>query len=419
MARAPVAVIDVETTGVNPHKHDRVIEVGIVVCDEAAKTLREFCTLVNPNRDVGPSRLHGLEAQDLVGAPGFEDVAGHLVATLDGVGCVAGHNVRFDLEFLASEFSRMGVELPPLNTACTLAMSGGGALGDACETFGVAKPKIAHSALHDARATAALLAAILRDAPTDGDGVFVPSPIAWPAVPRATAAPVTRIQARTRPKAHETFMQRLLARAGREFVEGEEEPAFAQYVDLIDRVLEDRVLTEVEMADVQGLAERLGLKGGDIDRIHRGYLVCLARAAFADGTLTAPEEADLRRVASLLGLGEKGLREARAIASRPRPAIEPPAVSLPQQPSTFLGKTVCFTGESHCEYDGAPLTRSKATRLAEAFGLNVVDAVTKRLDMLVTADPDSMSGKAKKARQYGIRVLPEVTFWRALGVEVE
>lgn len=45
--------------------------------------------------------------------------------------------------------------------------------------------------------------------------------------------------------------------------------------------------------------------------------------------------------------------------------------------------------------------------------------VTKKLDLLVCADPHSQSGKAKKAREYGIRILAEPAFWRAIGVAAE
>jgi DNA polymerase-3 subunit epsilon len=41
----------------------------------------------------------------------------------------------------------------------------------------------------------------------------------------------------------------------------------------------------------------------------------------------------------------------------------------------------------------------------------------KDLDYLVTADPDSMSGKAKKARQYNTKILAEQTFWNLLGLQ--
>jgi DNA polymerase-3 subunit epsilon len=51
--------------------------------------------------------------------------------------------------------------------------------------------------------------------------------------------------------------------------------------------------------------------------------------------------------------------------------------------------------------------------------LSVVDSVTKRLDLLVVADPKTQSGKAAKARRYGIRVMHEPVFWKALGLEVD
>jgi DNA polymerase-3 subunit epsilon len=45
--------------------------------------------------------------------------------------------------------------------------------------------------------------------------------------------------------------------------------------------------------------------------------------------------------------------------------------------------------------------------------------VTKHLDLLVTADPDSMSGKAKKARDYGVRIVAEPVFWQMVGIGVD
>ena len=47
-----------------------------------------------------------------------------------------------------------------------------------------------------------------------------------------------------------------------------------------------------------------------------------------------------------------------------------------------------------------------------------MDWVTKKLDLLVLADPHSQSDKAKKARQYSIRIMHEPAFWKAIGVEV-
>jgi len=37
----------------------------------------------------------------------------------------------------------------------------------------------------------------------------------------------------------------------------------------------------------------------------------------------------------------------------------------------------------------------------------------------VVADPDSLSGKARKARAYGTRIIAEATFWRMIGIEID
>jgi DNA polymerase-3 subunit epsilon len=65
------------------------------------------------------------------------------------------------------------------------------------------------------------------------------------------------------------------------------------------------------------------------------------------------------------------------------------------------------------------MSRELATSLAERHGLTVVDSVTKKLDILVVADPHTQSGKAKKARQYGLRIVHEPEFWRMLGIATE
>jgi DNA polymerase-3 subunit epsilon len=44
--------------------------------------------------------------------------------------------------------------------------------------------------------------------------------------------------------------------------------------------------------------------------------------------------------------------------------------------------------------------------------------VTKKLDLLVLADPNSTSGKARQAREYGVRLVAETAFWEMIGVEV-
>jgi len=161
------AVIDLETTGFSPEKgQDRIIEVGIVRVDCHGNRLREYCTLINPHRDTGPTHIHGITATDVADAPTFQDVVGDIHHALRGAVLVA-HNVSFELRFLCPECNQCGKPLPEIRALCTLALSkqvvpalSSGKLGDLCKHFGI-QPGMAHTALDDARATATLLTRLL------------------------------------------------------------------------------------------------------------------------------------------------------------------------------------------------------------------------------------------------------------------
>ncbi|HEY5182973.1 MAG TPA: DEAD/DEAH box helicase [Dermatophilaceae bacterium] len=165
LGRTPFAVLDVETTGFSPGLGDRVVEIAVVRTAPDGTVLDSWTTLLNPGRDVGPTRVHGIRGADVFDAPRFLDVAGDLAARLDGAVVVA-HNARFDLGFLTAEYARLGATAPAWPTLCTLGLSyrlgllGGGSL-DACLAAEGLAHKDKHSALGDATATAGLLATYL------------------------------------------------------------------------------------------------------------------------------------------------------------------------------------------------------------------------------------------------------------------
>ena len=132
----PLAVIDVETTGLNPYRHDRVVEVAAVLVVPGQGISAELATLVNPERDIGPTSVHGLTASDIINAPRFAQIAGHLAEFLCGSIALVGHNVRFDVSFLQSEYSRIGVEMPRYASLDTMALAGGGTLSACCTEHG-------------------------------------------------------------------------------------------------------------------------------------------------------------------------------------------------------------------------------------------------------------------------------------------
>ncbi|MBN1507924.1 MAG: hypothetical protein JW955_13820 [Sedimentisphaerales bacterium] len=414
----PIAVVDVETTGLFPFRHDRVVEVAVVVIQGDGRTTSEFASLVNPARDMGPTSIHGLTAEDIVHAPHFGEIAAILVETLSGSIAIAGHNVRFDQQFLESEFARMGCQFPDCVSICTMQLAGGGSLTDCCRNHGIPSEAQAHDALADARAAGRLLAGLLPDQPTTVRKLAKQVPIRWPAVPQAVKHPVTRDESRRRQAEPPTFLQRLVGRMHDIGTPIATEGAIMAYVALLDRVLEDRCVDDSEADALLETAIRWGLSGDQARLAHRDYLRQLALAAVADGMVTGAERRDLRLVARLLGHEQPNLDEildeAAAKVAEARIGLSPTKASE----TSLAGKRVCFTGEMRCSHKGRVISREYAEELAIKAGLNVVDSVTKKLDLLVVADPHTQSGKAKKARQYGIRIMHEAVFWKALGLEV-
>ncbi|HZG66149.1 MAG TPA: 3'-5' exonuclease, partial [Herpetosiphonaceae bacterium] len=108
----PFVLLDIETTGLEAHGGDRVVEIALVR-RQGGVTIRRWETLVNPGRAISQDAyaVNRIDAASLVEAPTFAEVADTLLAELAGAVIVA-HNVHFDVEFLNVELARIGC--PPL-----------------------------------------------------------------------------------------------------------------------------------------------------------------------------------------------------------------------------------------------------------------------------------------------------------------
>lgn len=412
------AVIDVETTGLNPYRYDRIVEIAALLVSSDGSVVREFTSVINPERDVGPTHIHGLSAGDVLQAPLFSEVATPFLELLRPAVAIVGHNARFDLSFLSLEFQRLGVEFPHCDVVDTMHLSKGGSLAACCARHGIEVEGTAHSAAHDAKATARLLFALLRQSPTLGDGFTALPPVSWPMLALPTRSPVRRDEARQRQSHAPGYIQALVSRLPPAAVETASHDAAMAYMNLLDRALEDRNMEESEGQSLVDVAIQWGLAFDHIKAIHGDYLRRLVRAANADGVVTAREQEDLRLVARLLGFEDFSQEQLVALIQSMANDRREEAPALPAGDS-LRGKRVCFTGDALCRLNGTPITRELATSLAEQQGLTVVESVTKQLDILVVADPHTQSTKAKKARQYGLRVIHEPEFWRMLGITIE
>lgn len=415
----PIAVIDVETTGLFPNRHDRVVEIAVVIIGADGQLDQEFVSLVNPSRDIGPTSIHGLTSADILHAPQFADIASLVLSALRGTVAIASHNVRFDRQFLEGEFARLKSDLPDFHTLCTMQLAGGGNLSECCRHHGVTFEGNTHDALNDARAAARLLISLLADEPAVVQHLRNCAPIKWPNFLPTSKKPITRSQSRTHQAAPPTYLQRLFERKDNGSLSTTDVGTGIAYGALLDRVLEDRRVEKSEVDALVEMADKWDLSREQIQHLHRNYLDQLTIAAWADGVVTESERRDIQTVAHLLGEENRSIDQ---ILTEAKLQFANATLKKLDAHSTdkdvLSGKRVCFTGELQCLLDGKPITREYAEVLAKGAGLGVLSSVTKKLDLLVLSDPHSQSGKAKKAREYGVRIMHEPVFWNAINVVV-
>ena len=120
LSSARFAFLDLETTGLSPWFGDRICEVGIVI-SEGKRIRKQYRQLVNPERPLSPgaASTNGLSDDDLRVAPLFAQVADEVAQWLKGA-VVVCHNAQFDIQFLDSEFKRLGREIQISNLIDTL-----------------------------------------------------------------------------------------------------------------------------------------------------------------------------------------------------------------------------------------------------------------------------------------------------------
>jgi DNA polymerase-3 subunit epsilon len=133
--------------------------------------------------------------------------------------------------------------------------------------------------------------------------------------------------------------------------------------------------------------------------MHESYLNSLVQAVTRDDFVTDEERNLVVKIASVLGIKQ----------------FRPPDVSnRPESRAITTGQRVCFTGSAVAP-DGTAIAREELECLAASAGLQPVGSVSKKgCDLVIAADTSSLSGKAKKAREFGIPVMSVSDFLRVV-----
>lgn len=391
-------VVDFETTGFSHARGDRVVEIGVVTLDTEGNILDEWETLINPMRHVGATHIHGICAKDVVGAPTFSEVADLFAADLTGNIFVA-HNAAFDEAFARGELTACqrlnGSPIPVLDTMAiarrTLSLRSR-KLADVCSALGI-RNENAHSALSDARATALVLQTFIRRSAMDWHDIAAASRN----FDGYTVHDTQHSRDHLRSRRDAAVTQETLSNGewidraiGRRDIP--DNWMTAQYFALLDAALLDSYLSTTEQTQLLAFAYDNGLSPAALSRLHAEYVQLVVRGAEADGIVTDAEHAMLRAVSTYLGVDLRQIPKAVDAAREP---VHPRSMTISLKP----GDRVSITG---------PVLRAQDSWASYFSARDVqVAGIAKATKVLIAGDPDSQSGKARKARQYGIPIIGE------------
>src|SRR5947209_17948369 len=161
-------VVDTETTGLDPLRGDRLVEIGCVEMFNHMPTGQTFHVYINPQRDMPAEAyaVHGLSAEFLSDKPLFDAVADEFLAFVGDAPLII-HNAWFDASFLNAELEKSGRSaLPRERLVDTLLLARrkhpgvSNRLDDLCSRYAIDN---SHRTKHGALLDAGLLAAVCVD----------------------------------------------------------------------------------------------------------------------------------------------------------------------------------------------------------------------------------------------------------------
>lgn len=330
LAETPIAIIDLETTGLSAAS-DRIVEIAVVRIEPNAEPRLVLDTLVDPQRRVTCSSIHGIYDEDVEGAPLFRELMAPLAEALDGA-VVASFNVYFDIKFIEQELQAAKVRLP-LPHFCmmwlrpALGLGPRASLEGTCQALGV-EQNAAHRAASDAMATAALWAQYLRAANAAGVQTFgdLAAAKSYKFTKSFASAPLRLDEVKARPlstalkpRKNRTFDQeRTIQRA-----EWAAKDALQTYWEALSSCLVDRTVTGEELAHLRALQQSPHLSPDRIRFAHGRVFAGLLDEATADRKIDAAEVewlAHVHRVLTQLGWAP-GDADGAQLFTVPQPSI--------------------------------------------------------------------------------------------------
>jgi DNA polymerase-3 subunit epsilon len=293
------AIVDLETSGLEPGGA-RVIEIAILLANSKGEIHEEYATLINPgDGQVGPTFIHHITEEAVLTAPTFQEVAGDILKRFENRIIVA-HHAAFEDKFLAAEFKRAGIKLPPLPAIDTLWLSRQVAelpnykMQTVLHHYGVEEIDL-HTALGDVRALNKILPTLL----SQSSSVLFPT--IHSELPKVEPSGKQKTRVTNLRKGEKGWINSLLEKFP-ENGSGISTEIEADYLDLLTQVLADGKIIGDEAKALSKLAGEAGLGRNQLVQLHEAFIGQLRQQAESDGNVDPTELKQIETAIKALNL---------------------------------------------------------------------------------------------------------------------
>jgi len=293
------AIVDLETSGLEP-SNARVIEIAILLVNSKGEIQEEYATLINPgNGQVGPTFIHHITEEAVLSAPTFQEVAGDILKRFENRIIVA-HHAAFEDKFLAAEFKRAGIKVPPLPALDTLWLSRevvdlpNYKMQTVLQHYGVEEIDL-HTALGDVRALNKILPTLINQASA------ILFPTSHSVLPQVELSGKQKTRVTNLKRGEKGWINSLLEKLPESgsSVTSETE---SDYLDLLTQVLADGKIIGDEAKALSKLAGEAGLGRNQVVQLHESFIQQLRKQAEADGNVDAKELKQIENAIKSLSL---------------------------------------------------------------------------------------------------------------------
>lgn len=397
-------LIDLETTGLFPSKYDKITEISLKKVNKKGDLIDKYTTLVNPERDLGPTSLHKISNLDINNAPKFDEIYNYILWFINET-CLIGHNISFDVKFLNHQLSQQSSEVVILeeNTLCTLKFASAKRIPRKLEGIQQllrGNVDSLHSADNDTEVIREMFNHLSLGKWIDKQDFKL--------LNLSVSNPDEKIEVNRGEgiKSLNGFSEKLIFESSKQSKDFEDYE-LNKYAELVERAVEDKVVNSNEINELQEFINDNVITSEDANFVNKELFKNYCAIAYSDFVITEDEKAELKVLAKLLSIKEDDYDE--TLSTVINKEIKPKETK-----ENFDGMSVCFSGDINVSINNKNYTRKEIEQLAINSGLELKSGVSKKLDLLVVADTQTQSGKARKARDYGIRIISGSDFLNKL-----